>query len=339
MFERILIPLDGSELAEAALPYGEELAIRFGSEVILFHVSGRELHQYERMRQIYLDGLAKTVRQNMVRRQPEGTEVKVTAEVEVGEPQENICSFVEKNDIGLIIMTAVSTSGRKLAKRLGSVADHICRTVPIPVMLIRPQGIQRTEGEEQLINRILLPLDGSDLSKLALPVGEELAAKLEVPITLFQMAHMVIPYAGDTMDASFVDYAKYTQDVKKHVTADIIALEGKLREKGLAVTHSVVSGTNAEYEITQAAKKADADLIVMSSRGRSGLRRWVLGSVAERVLHHAEIPILLVNARAWANTVKLSPDLPRQAGGHDKKSDKPTFFLTDSHFARSQSPN
>ena len=76
MFERILIPLDGSELAEMALPYGEELARRFGSEVILFHVSGRELQQYERMRQIYLDRLAETVRQNMVRVSPRVQKLK-----------------------------------------------------------------------------------------------------------------------------------------------------------------------------------------------------------------------------------------------------------------------
>ena len=195
-------------------------------------------------------------------------------------------------------MTAVSTSGLKLGKRLGSVADHICRTVPIPVMLIRPQGVQRIEGKEQLINRILLPLDGSDLSKLALPVAEELAAKFEVPITLFQMAHMVVLYAGNTMDTAFLNYAKYSQDAQKQATSEIIALEGELREKGFTVTHIVASGTSAADEITQAAKKADADLIVMSSHGRSGLGRWVLGSVAERVLLHAEIPILLVNARA-----------------------------------------
>ena len=139
MFERILLPLDGSELAEMALPYGEELARRLGSEVILFHVCGPEHQQYEHMHQMYLDSLAETVEHNMRKGQPKGTEVKVTTEVEAGEPTENICNLVEKNDIDLIIMTAVSASGLKVGKMLGSVTDHVCRTVPIPVMLIRPQ--------------------------------------------------------------------------------------------------------------------------------------------------------------------------------------------------------
>jgi nucleotide-binding universal stress UspA family protein len=298
MFERILLPLDGSELAEMALPYGEELARRLGSEVILFHVRGREYQQYEHMHQMYLDRLAETVAHNIGMGRPKGTEVKVTTEVEVGEPTENICNLVAKNDIGLIIMTAVSASGLKVGKMLGSVADHVCRTVPIPVMLIRPKDGRRIEGEKRLINRILIPMDGSDLSKLALPIGEELAAKLEVSITLFQMARMIIPYAADPMGSiPPVDSLELSKYEENRVRAEMIALEKELKEKGLTVTHSVTSGFDAADEIIEAGKKVDADLVVMSTHGRSGLRRWVLGSVAEKVLRYGEIPILLVNAR------------------------------------------
>ena len=299
MFERILLALDGSELAEMALPYGEELGRRFGSELILFHVCGPEHQQYKQhMHRLYLDSLAKTMEHNMRRGQPKGTQVKVTTKVESGEPQENICNLVEKNDIDLIIMTAVSASGLKVAKRLGSVADHICRTVPIPVMLIRPQNVQRIEGKKRLINRILLPLDGSDLSKTALPVGEELATKLKVSITLFQMAHIIIPYSADPMGnippINSLELSKYEEN---RVRTEIIALEKELRGKGLTVTHSVTAGFDAADEIIEAGKKVDADLVVMSTHGRSGLRRWVFGSVAEKVLRYGEIPILLVNAR------------------------------------------
>lgn len=295
MIERILLPLDGSELAEVALPYGRELARKLDSELILFHVCGPGHHQQEHMHKVYLNSLAETLRRNLKRGQPKGTEIKVTTKIEAGGPQENVCTLVEKDDIGLIVMTAVGASGLKVGKMLGSVADYICRTVPIPVMLIRPQSTQRIGGRRQLINRILLTLDGSELSQRALPVGEELAAKLKVPITLFQMAHIVIPYADDMAGAP---YTKLSEDVEKRVRAEIIALEGELREKGLNVTHNVVSGTNATDEIIEASKKDGADLVVMSTHGRSGLRRWVLGSVAEKVLRHGEISLLLVNARA-----------------------------------------
>ena len=297
MFERILLPLDGSELAEMALPYGEELARRLGSEVILFHVRGREYQQYEHMHQMYLDRLAESVAHNIGMGRPKGTEVKVTTEVEVGEPTENICNLVAKNDIGLIIMTAVSASGLKVGKMLGSVADHVCRTVPIPVMLIRPKDGRRIEGEKRLINRILIPLDGSELSKLALPVGEELATKLKASATLFQMANMIRLYDDGTGATAYIDYTKFDEDEKKRVSAEMIALEKELKEKGLDVTHIVTSSFDAANEIIEVGKKISADLVVMSTHGRSGLRRWVFGSVAEKVLRYGEIPILLVNAR------------------------------------------
>jgi nucleotide-binding universal stress UspA family protein len=301
MFERILLPLDGSELAEAALPYGQELARKLSSELILFHVCEPGHHQQEHMHKVYLNSLAENVRRNLKRGQPQGTETKVTTKIETGGPQENICTLVGNNGIGLIVMTAVGASGLKVGKMIGSVADHICRTVPIPVMLIRPQSTQRIGGRKQLINRLLLTLDGSNLSKLVLPVGEELAAKLKVPITLFQMAHMIIPWASDGMAPDAIpslNYTKLSEDEEKRVRAEMVALEEKLRLKELNVTHIVNSGFSAADEIIEAGKKVGADLVVISTHGRSGLGRWVMGSVAEKVLRHSEIPVLLVNARA-----------------------------------------
>lgn len=298
MFKKILLPLDGSELAEITLPYGEELARRLGSEVTLLHVPGQE-HQpeYEHIHQIYLDRLAETVRANIKSGQPKAKEVKVTTKVESGDPAESICRLVDENKIDLIIMTAVSVSGLKIGKMLGSVTDHVCRTVPIPVMLIRPQAKQ-TAGKEQLINHIFIPLDGSALSKMALPIGEELAAKLKVGATLFQMANKVRIYADDSGASAYIDYAKLDEDEKRRVGAEMIALEKEVKKKGIDVTSVVTSGYNAAEDIIEIVKKTDADLMVMSTHGRSGLGRWVFGSVAEKILRHGEIPLLLINARA-----------------------------------------
>ena len=175
MFERILVPLDGSELSEMSLPYAEELASKLGAEVILYHVSEHDNSQQDHMHQMYLDRLAESVRHNISKSQPNSEELKVTTKVEAGEAKENICNLVDTNKIDLIIMSAVSVSGLKVGKMLGSVTDHICQMVPIPVMLIRPQSIKQTDQRNQLVNRIMIPLDGSDLSKMALPVGEDLA--------------------------------------------------------------------------------------------------------------------------------------------------------------------
>ena len=298
MFERILLPLDGSEIAETALPYGEELARGLGSEVVLYHVRGHEHQPQEHMHQMYLDRLAETVRHNIKRGQARGTEVKVTTKVEAGEPTENICNLVDKNRVDLIVMTSVSASGLKVGKMLGSVTDQVCRTVPIPVLLIRPQNVQQAEKKRRLLNRMLLPVDGSELSKLALPVGEELAARLKMRATLFRMANMVRLYDDGMGSSLYIDFTKLNANEKKRVSAEMITLEKKLKTKGLDVNNIVTSGFDAADEILDVCKKKDVDLVVMSTHGQSGLGRWVFGSVAEKVLRHGEIPLLLVHARA-----------------------------------------
>jgi nucleotide-binding universal stress UspA family protein len=297
MFEKIMLPLDGSKQAEEAIPYGEDLAKRFGSEVVLFHVCPSDHEQFQNMHKLYLDNLATAIGHEIEKGQP-GVTATVKTEVELGEPREDICNLVEKEDVSLIVMTAVSASGLKIGKMLGSVTDHTCRTVPIPVLLIRPKKEGVIIDKSRQVSRILLTLDGSEASKLAIPVAEELAKKLKVPLTLYQMARIIVPYADDMGNTSFVAYSELSDYEEKRVQGEILTLEQQMKDKGLNVTHRVTLGLDAAEEIIEAGKQTGADLVVMSTHGRSGIRRWALGSVAERVLRHGEIPLLLVNARA-----------------------------------------
>jgi len=298
MFQRILLPLDGSELSEMTIPYGEELASKLGSEVILYHVHGHEHSTQEHMHQMYLEMVAEIMQRKVRNNMASGAVLKISTKVEAGEPTENICNLVDKNEVDLIIMTAVSASGLKVGKLLGSVTDHVCQTVPIPVMLIRAQNVKQTDQQMGLINHMLIPLDGSSLSKLALPVGEELASKLKVGITLFEMATTIRPFNDTSGAGAYIDYSKMNEDEKKRTGSEINALETELKEKGLSVTSIVTSGSDAANEIIELCKKANIDLVVMSTHGRSGLGRWVFGNVAEKVLRHGETPLLLVHARA-----------------------------------------
>ena len=298
MFQRILLPLDGSELSEMTIPYGEELASKLGSELILYHVHGHEHSNQEHMHQIYLERVAEIMQRNVSNSRPNGPELKVTTKVEAGEPTENICNLVDKNNVDLIIMTSVNASGMKVGKMLGSVTDHVCQTVPVPVMLIRTQNRQRTESAERLINRLLIPLDGSELSKLALPIGEELAAKLEIAIILFQMANIIRPFGDISGAGSYIDYSKLNEDEKRRVGSEMVKLTEELKDKGLIVNNIITNGSDAANEIIELCKKNNIDLVIMSTHGRSGLGRWVFGNVAEKVLRHGETPLLLVHARA-----------------------------------------
>jgi nucleotide-binding universal stress UspA family protein len=293
MFERILIPLDGTEMTEVAIPYVEELASKFNSEIILYHVQGRDQEELEHAHHVYLDKLAENLNE-MIK---DGTNaVKVTVKIQTGEPAQNICELVEKNKIDLIVMAAIGASGIKIGKMIGGVTDHVCHTVPIPVMLIRPRNSVQIAKKKQLITNILIPLDGSGLSKQALPIGKELATKLKIPTTLFQMAHFIYPYGGDV--APFADYEKLNEAEEYKVNAEITALEKELKEQGFDVRSMVTSGTDAASEIINITKVVGSDLIIISTHGRSGLGRWVMGSVAEKILRYGETNLLLVNVRA-----------------------------------------
>jgi len=298
MFERILVPLDGSEISETAIQYAEELAKAFGSEIVLYNAHLEDHRHEEHMHRVYLEGLAASVQESVNRGGGTATAVKVTTMVEAGEPAANICNLVDTNKFDLIVMTAVSAAGLKVGKMLGSAADHVCRTVPIPVLLVRPRNVNRTDGGERLINRLLIPVDGSALSNLALPVGEELAAKLKASVTLFQMARMIRVYDDGVAFSSYVNYTEFDEAEKARVSAEMSALEDTLKGRGLKASSIVTSGLDAAGEIIEVGKKVGADLVVMSTHGRSGPSRWVLGNVAERVLRHGETPLLLVHARA-----------------------------------------
>jgi nucleotide-binding universal stress UspA family protein len=149
--------------------------------------------------------------------------------------------------------------------------------------------------------RILVPLDGSKFGEAALPNAEDLAIKLapgtEIEIILLQV---ISDLTFDVLTADVAaqlphdeaDIRKIKQAVQKYL--DKLA-EG-LRAKGIRTTTVVAEGHAAE-EIIKTAKNTNADLIAMSTHGRSGLRRWALGSITDKVLHESEIPVLTVRAK------------------------------------------
>jgi nucleotide-binding universal stress UspA family protein len=94
------------------------------------------------------------------------------------------------------------------------------------------------------------------------------------------------------------NYASANEAEESRVLAELMTVEEELKENGITVGHRITSGIDAAKEIIQISKDVDANLIVMSTHGRSGLNRWMMGSVAEKVLRYGDVPLLLVNARA-----------------------------------------
>ena len=188
MYEKILVPLDGSALAEVALPYAEDLAGRLGSEVTLVYVSELTEAPSQHMHQLYLQKMVESTKQGAERYTNKSgrKSIQVRSAILVGNPAEKIVEHADKEDIALIVMATHGQSGIK-QRALGSVADKVVRATKCPVALIRANGAHSDMREKGILNKVLVPLDGSKQDETVIPYIEELASKLEVEVILFQV--------------------------------------------------------------------------------------------------------------------------------------------------------
>jgi nucleotide-binding universal stress UspA family protein len=282
-------------LAETAIPYVCDLAGQIEAEVYLLHACPPEHNEDLSEHQLYLNNIANNLRQKIKENwQPSG-DPKIHVEVVIDEPVNAIFEYVKQKSISMVALTSQGASGLR-ARVMGSVADKVVRGVGIATLLIRIKeglSIPETKG---LIQKILLPVDISDASKLSVPYAVELATKLKASITLFSMApsiyaqnmttgmEMGIGFNGESIDAST---EKYTEEYLQ-------GIENEIRKAGVEVTHTSYVKMDAAFEILEMEKKILPDLVVMATRGRSNIARWVLGSVAEKVLIEGDRPILMV---------------------------------------------
>jgi nucleotide-binding universal stress UspA family protein len=290
MYEKILVPLDGSETSEVSLPYAEELAGRLGSALTLLYVIEQGEDLYKHMHQFYMQKMSETVTRNAqgYTKQP----IQVNTVTLKGNPADKIVEYANNENFGLIVM---ATHGRSGMKRLGlgSVAEKVVRATKKPVALIRAKGEKPDVRPKGILNRILLPLDGSKPGEIAVPYVAELASRLNSEITLIQA--MATGYQATT-DTGY-DYVVYSEQqmesFKKYTLSYLNTIASTLKEKGITVNAETVLG-NAAEEIIDFAEKKNFDLVAMSTHGRSGFGRWIFGSVAAKILHQGTTPLLLV---------------------------------------------
>lgn len=291
MFEKVLLPLDGTELAEKALLYAEIAAVSLDSELVLLHVRSPIGEPYRHMHQIYLDYLADTMRQKI--KAEWNKEPRIRTEAISGKPADVIYDYVQKNDIKMVIMTSCGASGIKAL--LGSVVDRVVRTVKVPILLVRVAEGRPAPCKPGLISKILLPLDGSEASKVSLPYAVELAKKLKASITLFEMAETVYAHGMDGLAAGVgVNWDEIDVATEKYIHSYLESIEKEIKQEGIAVNHVVTLGIDPANEVLVQEKKTGADLVVMATRGRSPVARWAFGSVAEKVLREGCLPLLVV---------------------------------------------
>lgn len=309
---KILVPLDGSELAENALPTAFSLARQRQGEIILLRVPilapmfvttptpegygiiwpEQALEHSRGEATQYLATLQKT-------KCP--MDVTVHTQVMAGDIASVIVDTAVEQEVNLILMSAHGYSG-VTRWRLGSTAEKVLRSAPCPVLVVR---------SAQPLHRILIPLDGSPLSEAALPLGLEIAAVLGGEVTLLSAT----PLSLEQLAA----LEKLENGLGSRALAEALAEAQNYLERlalaeqqwGVHVQVAARAGPPAEA-ILKYAETHKVDLIVMASHGHTGLQRWAYGSVTEKVLRCGQASLLIVRP----STCPLTRDLAQWNAQH-----------------------
>jgi nucleotide-binding universal stress UspA family protein len=149
-----------------------------------------------------------------------------------------------------------------------------------------------------MFNYILVPLDGSHLAEAALPAAMELANKFDSELTLvrvLQPPHIIMTVANGSVYAQLL--TEMHNQSKAEASLYLRSHQGSLQQQGFTVKTEIIEGENVADALLQVASKRNIDTIVMSTHGRGGISRWVFGSVADKVLRHASMPVLLIRAK------------------------------------------
>ena len=294
---RIIVPIDISTASEQAIPFATMLAGP-GDEIVLLHVvtapdrmrMGRPgqpavEHIHEQLYDagaVYLRGLADEMPL------PEG--VTVGTRVVDGPAADQIVAYAKGANASLIVMT---TAGRGAAGRLafGSVADQVARTAAIPVVLVRLRDRNLLTAPPHL-ERVLVPLDGSDRATRALEPAAKVAKQLNLPVTVMYVMEIsdLSAVYGTTLSPSVMTELVRVED--EAVRESLNQAAESLKAAGVRASWKILSGGWAGQEIED--EVTPSDFVVMASHGRGGVRRWLFGSVAERLVRAGRSPVMLV---------------------------------------------
>lgn len=305
----ILVPLDGSPLADQAIPAALALASADTSFEVL-HVIAPE-HWTNALADRF-DTAASSDGD------PAGTEIaasvalfgkdrRVKVTTVSGDPADQIVTAAGNPAIQFVVLAshARNAIGRWLH---GSVAARVASASPAPVVVVREEA---NETAPKSFSRILVPLDGSTVARQALPVASALAQAHGWPIHLLTainpatMTPIMSGIPSVPIAPSVID--EISKDLQDQASETLKTGQAELAKTGLQATTEVVED-DAVSAIESAARPGD--LIVMTSHGRTGVQRWLLGSVADELVRHAPAPVMLVPAAERARLAAGSTDVP-----------------------------
>jgi len=293
MNTKILVPLDGSISAERALPYLHWLALPEATEVVLVSVIDPAYNVYGTMNFTMPDLLTsiqadteKYLQLQSTQLQKEG--YKVTAKMRVGNPAGEILAIAKKHNVDMI---AMATHGRSVLMRwiLGSVAERVISEATVPIFLVR-EGCA-VSGTQPA--RIMVPLDGSEFAEQALTTATIIAKRMKSELYLLNAIDGSVSANTNLYVETQGELDDVISEWREDMGAYLASKAEHLRTEGV-VTQTRMVLDDPATAIEDIATLEEVSLIVMSTHGRTGLQRWLYGSVANEALHKVNSPLLLV---------------------------------------------
>jgi len=307
----ILAPIDGSARALRAVPWAARFAGPGGTVVLLRAIPPQPEYAAALLSltgggedgvQRVQDEWNALVQEEMdeAEQMIAGSGVTVERLIAEGEPDEVIVAAIARRGADMI---AMASHGRGAIGRaiFGSVADRVARASTVPVLILRTP--EDAVVEDAPVRRIVVPLDGSELAAEALPVAVTASRSLAAPVHVVRAVDAVasLPMARGTFaptpTISMEVADRLLQEMETEARQTITDAVAWLQAEGVEATSAVLSGSPF-FAITETTEPDD--LLVLTSHGRGGVRRWLLGSVAEKLVREAPAPVLLVPSSSRA---------------------------------------
>jgi nucleotide-binding universal stress UspA family protein len=319
-FRSLLVPLDGSRLAEQTIPFALNIAraARSTMRLVLVHQRPPAPFDAESARRYtsidlairkagrdYLTGLAARLRQRS------GLRISwATLDGPVGPA---LVEHVSDTGADLVAMTTHGRGGLRGAW-LGSVADHLIRSVQVPVIVVRAREGPGALRRAPKIRELLVPLDGSRLAEAALAPASMIARLFDAELLLVQVVRPLS--AGSLLPVPFAaGYEAEIMAVQRKETQDYLdGLAEDLEQRGVHARAAVVVGDNVVDALVGLIPPERVDLVAIATHGRGGVRRMMLGSVADKLIRAAGAPVLVVRPgkRQRPSAKRQRPSAKRQ---------------------------
>ncbi|ELY63123.1 universal stress protein [Natrinema versiforme] len=281
MYDRILVPVDGSDSATVALDHALEIAADHDATVTLLYVADTNEPSQTRIGTDVVDVLVREGEEIVsdARERAADRDVPATTDVVQGGPADAIVDYAERKDVDLV---AMGTHGRDGLEGyvIGSVAERVVNAAPMPVLTVRATDDTPTYPYES----VLVPSDGSDHAGIALELGADTATRNDATVHILTVLE-------EQLFGSLIDRTD-----REDRAVDLLAdAESTVTDLGVDDVVTAVETGSVPDQITTYADREGIDLVVMGTHGRTGLDEHFLGSITERVLRSASSPVLTTN--------------------------------------------